>query len=133
MRSLPPQLRTFTAALLAALWALTPVLFLAHGEHVHRYCAEHRTFEEAGEAGRDAAEDAAQEGLAEAMPRLAAGGEHVGCPLLRTAERVPLLPALARVAAMEAVEVHGPVAGATRARSPLAVLDTAPKASPPAV
>jgi hypothetical protein len=133
MLRFPPQLRSFTAALLAVLWGATPVLFLAHGEHVHRYCAEHRAFEEAGTAdAAGAPADAAKDGLSSAMPGLAVGGEHLACPLLRAAAgAVPVPAPSAGPAEAAAPREELAVRAEAPAFAPLAVLDSAPKASPP--
>ena len=139
MRKLLPGLGRATATLLVVLWAVQPVALWVHaGEHTHRYCAAHRTFEEGqprsgGEALSAAAELAA--GLREApAPAAEAAGAraHEACGLPTCGPRDSAL--LAEVAALQARAtvtrppgLVPPVAPAP----PLSVLDTAPKASPP--
>jgi hypothetical protein len=121
------------AVALAFAWALAPVVSAVHSEnHAHRYCLEHRTFEEGG---------AASVGKSESTERTSISGvespstaeAHTACPLAVPGQKTAVaeLPrtdvgvSLARVSPAPVPEQGG--------YAPIAHLDLAPKLSPPSV
>ncbi len=139
MRQLLPGLGRATATLLVVLWAVQPVALWVHaGEHTHRYCAAHRTFEEGQPRGGGEALGMASPtlpGLREAPPpasEAAAARAHDACGLPTCGPRDPALPGDVTALQARATVTRPPSAGPPVAPAPpLAVLDTAPKASPP--
>ncbi|HET9451179.1 MAG TPA: hypothetical protein VFO83_09870 [Aggregicoccus sp.] len=140
MRKLLPGLGRATATLLVVLWAVQPVALWAHaGEHTHRYCAAHRTFEEGQPRGGDdsiGTPPAARAGLREApAPASEASGprSHEACGLPSCGPREPaLLGDLGSLRERATVTRPPSPLPAVAPAPPLSVLDTAPKASPPA-
>jgi hypothetical protein len=131
-------LRSYTAMLLVALWALQPVVTVAHSkEHAHRFCLEHQTFEETAR------------GTGQWQSRLSLGGPMLGAlraetgldALRSTHEACPLQTAGTRGDAQasetvsEVAECLGTSLRATappRSHCSVPILATAPKSSPPA-
>jgi len=138
MRKLYSSLGRATATLLVVLWAVQPLALWAHaGEHTHRYCAAHRTFEEGQPGASEGLASApARAGLREAPPpatEASSSPAHEACGLPTCGPREPAL--LGDVGALHAratVTRPAPVAPPAAPAPPLSVLDTAPKASPPA-
>lgn len=133
-----PTLGRCTAMLLVALWAAQPLGTFVHaGAHAHRFCPEHRTFEEAsrgtGQLLTRESEDGATVSSRAADVADTSRSTHEACPLVsgstredvHSTERVTVLaPGLDRS--------HPATAPPLRAHTSLSVLDTAPKSSPPA-
>ena len=118
---------------LTAWWVLTPVATAAHAmRHAHRYCAEHRAFEE----GRGAALGPERDGGSSQSPVVlpsdsSRGVEHLRCAVAPPAardvcitadHRAAAAPDVARVTLAVAWRSHYP---------PIAHLALAPKSSPP--
>lgn len=127
-----------TAMLLVALWAAQPLGTFVHaGAHAHRFCPEHRTFEEAtrgtGQLLSRGADDATTLSSRAADVADTARSTHEACPLVSSSTREDALTA-ERVTVFEPGldESHPATAPPLRAHSSLSVLDTAPKSSPPA-
>lgn len=128
-----------TATLLIALWALQPLGALLHGReaHAHRFCPQHQAFEEtASGTGSGLSRLAAERGpQLTALPEAgtdAARLTHEDCPLLMSSSRDEMAAARAEPVALEHLAVSAPATAPPRVTPPLSVLDTAPKASPPA-
>jgi hypothetical protein len=126
--------RRVIASLLTALWLVALFGSVWHGaEDVHRYCEEHDTYEEAGQAPRPGAFAAAESSDRLLSAGAAESAEHHACPFL-----VFDAPATADEAAAPAVvAAHDSLPPAARAQdaSPAAqipLLAIAPKGSPPA-
>lgn len=126
-----------TAMLLVALWAAQPLGAFVHaGAHAHRFCPEHRTFEEAAR-GTGQLMTRGSEGTSALTARAAdvadtSRSTHEACPLLTSGTREGVLAA-ERVTFIEPCldASHPATAPPLRAYTSLSVLDTAPKASPP--
>jgi hypothetical protein len=132
------HLRSYTAMLLVALWALQPVVTVVHSrEHTHRFCAQHQTFEE---TVRGAGQWQSRHSHSE--PVIAALRTDNGVDSVRsTHEACPVQTAGARGDAQtsETVSVAAEYLGTSlRATAPpgslcsVPILATAPKSSPPA-
>lgn len=131
-------LRSYTAMLLVALWALQPLVTAIHSrEHAHRFCPEHQTFEETARGtGRF------QSRRANSVPVLAAIRADLGVDSVRpTHEACPLGTAGARSAVQPSetvTVVEDCLSTSILATAPpgslcsVPILATAPKASPPA-
>jgi hypothetical protein len=131
-------LRSYTAMLLVALWALQPVVTVVHSkEHAHRFCPAHQTFEETARgAGQwqsqltpgepvlgDLVADDGLDGLR---------STHEACPLQTAGTRGD---AQASETVREVAECLGTSLRATAPPGSLCsvpILATAPKSSPPA-
>jgi hypothetical protein len=126
-----------TAPLLVVLWVLQCLLALQHaGAHAHRYCATHSAFEEAPVSREQARAPHLGDGAA-VEKRTATASEssdHEVCAFLQLGERQAVVGAGASPCVhASTTPLHVPAVPAlARAWSPLSVLDTAPKASPPA-
>jgi hypothetical protein len=131
-------LRSYTAMLLVALWALQPVMTAIHSkEHAHRFCLEHQTFEETARGSGQW-----QSWRSNSGPVLADVRDDTGLDALRsTHEACPLQTAGTRgdVQTSERVsEVAECLGTSLRATAPpgsrcsVPILATAPKSSPPA-
>src|SRR5690349_15171645 len=131
-------LRSYTATLLVALWALQPLVTAIHSrEHAHRFCQTHQTFEE---AARGTSQGQARR--PNRLPVLAAVRADLGGDtLLSTHEACPLGTASARSAVQPsetATVVEDCLSTSLMATAPpgslcsVPILATAPKASPPA-
>jgi hypothetical protein len=131
-------LQSYTAALLVALWALQPVVTVLHAqEHAHRFCPEHRTFEETARGSEQW-----QSRRSTSAPVLAALRVDLGRDSLRsTHEACPLQTAGTRgdVQTSERVSVVSECLGTSLcatappgSRCSVPILATAPKSSPPA-
>jgi hypothetical protein len=127
-----------TATLLVALWASQPVLVIAHAqEHAHRYCPEHQAFEEAaGSPGTGLGAQARELGTLERQQPASPSASlplHEECAVFAPTTRdqmegpepLPIILACLAVSRPSTAPPQPP-------SSPLSVLDTAPKASPPA-
>jgi hypothetical protein len=131
-------LRSYTAMLLVALWALQPLVAAMHSrEHAHRFCQTHHAFEEAARGTGQTQAWRTNSGPVLAGARAAMGVEAV----LSTHEACPLGTASTRSAVQtsEAVTVvEDCLSTSILATAPpgslcsVPILATAPKASPPA-
>ncbi|WP_170115426.1 hypothetical protein [Melittangium boletus] len=105
-------------------------------EHTHRYCPAHSAFEEAPASQGMASAVRSLEGPAVENPSGASAeaSGHEACPYLSFSERKAVLGGGPRALPLLVVRHREdpPAPAPTRALSPLSVLDTAPKASPPA-
>jgi hypothetical protein len=128
------------ATLLVALWACQPVAALLHGRddaHAHRFCPQHQTFEEtAGGTGTGLSRLAAERGpLLSAVPTAGADSTrlmHEACPLVSSSSRDEVFASRPETPPLERLVVVLTATAPPRGCPPLAVLATAPKASPPA-
>ncbi len=131
-------LRSFTATLLVALWAVQPLVAVVHSqEHAHRFCPEHQTFEETARGSGQV-----QSRRSSGTPVLSAVRPQSGVDSLRTThEACPLQTAGTRGYAQASATVtsvtehlaNSLVATAPpRALCSIPILATAPKLSPPA-
>jgi hypothetical protein len=124
------------ATLLVALWVAQPILGVLHArEHVHRYCPTHRAFEESSTKGGTAL--SAQLLDAKTFEKLppSPGGplRHEECAFASVSTRQELPgPDGQAVVQQACLEVSRPATAPPRSLCSLSVLDTAPKASPPA-
>ena len=130
---LPVQL---LALLLVALWGARPVLELAHTRvHAHRFCAAHRAFEDipAGEDLGRLTWPGTDQAFERASPLLAATAHPTECGFASTQGRRAELPGpVLQPLVAPVLDVSRPAPAPPRPRSSLSILDTAPKASPPA-
>lgn len=124
------------ATLLVAFWVAQPMLGALHArEHVHRYCPTHRAFEESSTKGGTAL--SAQLLDAKTLEKLppSPGGplRHEECVFASVSTRQELPgPEVQPVVQQACLEVSRPATAPPRPLGSLSVLDTAPKASPPA-
>ena len=135
MRSRAHIAAPLIAPLLVVLWVVQCLLALQHaGEHAHRYCAAHSAFEEAPVSLEQA--HAPGEGVAveKRTAPVAETSGHELCAFLLFGEREAVVVGTAPTwLPVSAAPLHVPAVPAlASAWSPLSVLDTAPKASPPA-
>lgn len=124
------QLRAVAVAL-AMVWGLAPLVSALHSdEHAHRYCLEHRAFEEGGSVGGGSSFTPDEPHLF-ALADAASLEDHVACSLA---------PLGSRFTSFEVSRtVHRAVGSMgcalpnhdTRGHLPIAYLDLAPKSSPP--
>jgi hypothetical protein len=127
-----------TAMLLIALWAAQPLGTVMHsGAHAHRFCPEHRTFEEAsrgtGQLLTRGSEDTSTLSSRAADVADTGRSTHEACPLLTSGTREDGLTDEGVLIVEPALdESHPATAPPLRAHTSLSVLDTAPKSSPPA-
>ncbi|WP_223634136.1 hypothetical protein [Corallococcus sp. EGB] len=136
MLSRAHSLARLTAMLLIALWGAQPLGLALHVEqHAHRFCPQHQTFEEdARRANPALARFTERAPVVASVPPAVAdapGLNHETCPLLTAAPQVEALFAGVFALASACVESNHPATAPPRSFTPLAVLDTAPKASPP--
>ncbi|PTL78216.1 hypothetical protein [Vitiosangium sp. GDMCC 1.1324] len=124
------------ATWLVVLWVAQPVLGIAHAqEHVHRYCPTHRAFEEASANGATALAMRLRDAKAiEKLPATTTGTlRHEECAFVSVSTRDDGAPRSEVPSVVQAcLEVSRPATAPPRPLSSLSVLDTAPKASPPA-
>ena len=124
------------ATLLVVFWVAQPVFAVAHAqEHAHRYCPAHRAFEEAASSGGSSSTEQAREARTfEQQPPAAPGSlRHETCAFVPASTREELPgPTEVQPAVQACLRVSPPATAPPRPRSSLSVLDTAPKASPPA-
>jgi hypothetical protein len=124
------------ALLLAAIWVAQPLLAIAHArEHVHRYCPAHRAFEEASASGGTALSAQLRDaGAIEKLPPSTGSTLlHEECAFVSVSTREELAgPELQSVVQARLEQVSRPATAPPRPHSSLSILDTAPKASPPA-
>jgi hypothetical protein len=126
-----------TATLLVVFWAAQPVLAIAHAQaHAHRYCPEHRAFEDAPRGtGAGLGTPDTDRGMVELRAPVFMEAHrplHEECAVLTGSTRETFWgPGLSSVV-MTCLEVSHPATAPPRAFSSLAILDTAPKSSPPA-
>ncbi|HEX8824148.1 MAG TPA: hypothetical protein VF794_29780 [Archangium sp.] len=123
------------ATLLVVLWVAQPLLAIAHTrEHVHRYCPTHRAFEEASTGGALArATKVWDGGTVEKLPPAPMGSpRHEECTVIPASGREELVGPTARPVVQACLAVSRPATAPPRPLHSLSVLDTAPKASPPA-
>ncbi|MCY1076933.1 hypothetical protein [Archangium lansingense] len=125
------------ATLLVVLWVAQPLIAIAHAqEHVHRYCPTHRAFEESSANKGTALSALLRDASAfEKQPPAAPGGslKHEECAFVSVSSRDELTSPVQAVPVVQAcLEVSRPATAPPRPRSSLSILDTAPKASPPA-
>ncbi|HEY0094636.1 MAG TPA: hypothetical protein VGB96_09940 [Archangium sp.] len=124
------------ATLLVVLWVAQPLIAIAHAqEHAHRYCPTHRAFEEA--SGNGSTASAAQLLDARAFEKqtpAAPGGtlKHEECAFVSVSTRDEVTSPEVQPVIQACLEVSRPATAPPRPQSSLSVLDTAPKASPPA-
>lgn len=124
--------------LLVALWAAQPLSALLHAEeHAHRFCPEHRTFEETPRGTGQLMAQGTEDGPAFASSAVPASDfarpAHEACPVLSSSTREEALAEGVLTAIERSLdESHPATAPPLRAFSSLSVLDTAPKSSPPA-
>jgi hypothetical protein len=129
----------YIATLLVALWACQPVGALLHGRaaHAHRFCPQHQTFEESarGTGSGLSRLAAARSPQLSAVPDAGTdttGPLHESCPLLTSSSRDEVAASRPVTFSLERLVVCAPATAPPRASPPLAILATAPKASPPA-
>ncbi|CAM3192582.1 hypothetical protein G4177_27755 [Corallococcus sp. ZKHCc1 1396] len=137
MLSRAHTLARLTAMLLIALWGAQPLGLTLHVEqHAHRYCAQHQTFEEdARRTHPTLARFAERAPTLSSVPPLVAdatGPNHDTCPLLTAAPQLGAQFTRDALRAVPCVERQHPATAPPRSFAPLAILATAPKASPPA-
>ncbi len=125
------------ATLLVVLWVAQPLIAIAHAqEHVHRYCPTHRAFEESPANKGTALSALLRDARAfEKVPPAAPGGslKHEECVFVSVSTREELTSPAQELCVVQAcLEVSRPATAPPRPRCSLSVLDTAPKASPPA-
>lgn len=124
------------ATLLVALWVAQPMLGVLHArEHVHRYCPTHRAFEESSTKGGTALSALLRDAKAlEKLPPSPGGAlRHEECVFASVSTREELPgPEVQPVVQRACLTVSRPATAPPRPLSSLSVLDTAPKASPPA-
>lgn len=127
-----------TAMLLVALWAAQPLGTFAHsGTHAHRFCPEHRTFEETtrgtGQLLSHAAEGDATLSARPADVADTSRSTHEACPLVSAGTREDVLTAERVIIVAAGLDAsHPATAPPLRAHTSLSILATAPKSSPPA-
>ncbi len=128
-----------TATLLVALWMCQPLGALMHArdEHAHRFCPQHQTFEETalGTGTRLSRVTVDQGPQLSAVPESAADSAaltHEECPLAASSSRPELLSPYHPSLVLTLLAVSRPATAPPRVTPPLSILDTAPKASPPA-
>jgi hypothetical protein len=127
-----------TAMLLIALWAAQPLgAFVHSASHAHRFCPEHRTFEEAARGSGQLQAQWAERApvLSSRAAALPDSGRptHEECTLVSARSRQDALTSTT-VTVSEACLASSQPATAPPSRGfpPLSVLATAPKSSPPA-
>ena len=123
------------ATLLVALWVAQPILGVLHArEHVHRYCPTHRAFEESSTKGGSALSALRDAQAIEKLPPSPGGPlRHEECVFASVSTRQELPgPEVQAVVQQACLEVSRPATAPPRPLGSLSVLDTAPKASPPA-
>jgi hypothetical protein len=124
------------ATLLVVFWVAQPVFAIAHAqEHAHRYCPAHRAFEEASASESTSVAEQAREALSfEQQPPAAPGSLlHEACAFVSASTREELPgPDEVQPAIQACLCVSPPATAPPRPHSSLSILDTAPKASPPA-
>jgi hypothetical protein len=124
-----------TATLLVVFWVAQPVFAIAHAqEHAHRYCPAHRAFEEASTSeGTSLAERTREARTFEQQPPAASGTlRHETCAFVPASTREERPSPEVQPLLQTCLTVSPPATAPPRAFSSLSVLDTAPKASPPA-
>jgi hypothetical protein len=126
-----------TATLLVVFWAAQPVLAIAHAQaHAHRYCPEHQAFEDAPRGtGAGLGTLSTDRGTVELRSPVFVEAHrplHEECAVLTGSTRETLTGPPLSLVVLTCLEVSRPATAPPRAFSSLAVLDTAPKASPPA-
>ncbi|CAM4305357.1 hypothetical protein HJC10_07365 [Corallococcus exiguus] len=136
MLSRAHTLARLTAMLLVALWGAQPLGLALHVEqHAHRFCPQHQTFEEDARRANPALSRFSERApvVASVPPAVADATalNHETCPLLTAAPQVEALQGSGVASASACVESNHPATAPPRSFAPLAVLDTAPKASPP--
>ncbi|MFP2901407.1 hypothetical protein [Corallococcus sp. 4LFB] len=136
MLSRAHTLARLTAMLLAALWGAQPLGLALHVEqHAHRFCPQHQTFEEDARRANPALSRFTERApiLASVPPAVAdaTGLNHETCPLLTAAPQVEALQGADVASASACVVRQHPATAPPRSFAPLAILDIAPKASPP--
>jgi hypothetical protein len=126
-----PRRHTRPLALaLTLLWALGPLLSVVHSDdHVHRFCLEHGTFEEA----KDPEPAVASEAHAHARVYSLAEAEHDhrACPLPQPGPRNVLVGPMARLVAQAVVSAEDSRLVESSGHPPILHLRLAPKSSPP--
>ena len=132
-------LARYVATLLVVMWACQPVGALMHAKaaHAHRFCPQHQAFEETanGTGSGLSRLAAARNPQLSAIPETgmdSAGLLHETCPLLTSSARDEVLTSRPVMLTLERLTVSIPATAPPRGSPPLAILDTAPKASPPA-
>jgi hypothetical protein len=123
------------ALLVVTVWVAQPLLAIAHAqEHVHRYCPTHRAFEEASvNKGTGRSTWVWDAETVEKQPPAAVGTlRHEECVFAAVGTTEELPGPEVQPVAQACLEVSRPATAPPWPRSSLSVLDTAPKASPPA-
>ncbi len=121
--------------LVVAVWVVQPLLAIAHArEHVHRYCPTHRAFEEASVNKGTARSNWVRDTKAlEKQPPASVGPlRHEECAFVAVGTTEKLPGPEVQPVVQACLEVSRPATAPPWSRSSLSVLDTAPKASPPA-
>lgn len=138
MTGRPSTLRSYTAMLLVALWALQPLAAVLHArEHSHHYCPEHQTFEETARGAGPWQPQRASSPAVLAALRAEPGGEaaltaHEACPLLTASPRGDEHAPAARTVLVAPLSPGPPATAPPGSLCSVPILATAPKASPPA-
>jgi hypothetical protein len=135
MRYRDPIAGRLAATLLVVFWVAQPVLAIAHArEHAHRYCPAHRAFEETSlSGGTSLAEQAREVRSFEQQPPASPGTlRHQECAFVPASTREELQGPEVQPVLQACLVVSPPATAPPRPLSSLSVLDTAPKASPPA-
>jgi hypothetical protein len=131
-------LRSFTATLLVALWAMQPVVALLHSQaHAHRFCAEHQTFEETARGSgqwqsRRASSTAVMAALRADVGVDSIRSTHEACPLQSAGTRGAAQTTATVTAVVEALTPSLLATAPQRSICSVPILATAPKLSPPA-
>ncbi|MBJ6764229.1 hypothetical protein JGU66_25925 [Myxococcaceae bacterium JPH2] len=130
------SLARIVATLLVAFWAVQPLGMVLHvQEHAHRFCPEHQAFEESARGtSMGMARLAASAPTLSSVPAAVADSTrptHETCPILTGAPQLQALHADSGVRPQTCWTVSPPATAPPTPFTPLAVLDTAPKASPP--
>jgi len=141
MTLIPRQGMRISAAALAALWLIVPLLSVFHGSHAHRYCAEHRAIEEAGAPEVDAEPVLAAYAPALDGQWLIAGSDeqgespalHRACPFVVAQQRHVASPPVNGSIRVSETAGRLVVQTARMVQPQVPLLAAAPKASPPVV
>jgi hypothetical protein len=122
------------AVALAFAWALAPVVSAVHSEnHAHRYCLEHRTFEEGGGASSVGQGGSTERAAISGVENTSTAEAHTACPLAVPGQKTAVSE-LPRTLVAVSLELASPaLAPEQGGHAPIAHLDLAPKLSPPPV
>ncbi len=128
----PGQLRVVAVAL-ALLWGLAPLVSALHSdEHAHRYCLEHRAFEEGGGAvGSGLQAFSPDEAHVFARAEASSPDDHVACALAPPGSRFTSSEPARSPLQLGTRDDGAPAQHDLGGHPPIAWLDLAPKSSPP--